>query len=393
MKDFVWLDALALRAGVGLTASMPPLSNATPIFINSNTTRPSTDIESGIEIYTLGNSDLTWEKSYQSNFGFDATFLKGRLDFSFDYFIRNSFDLLSVIKVSGIGGERYKWANSADLSASGFDITLSGKPIVTKDFMWSSSFTMGYSKNEIKNSMQQPQINTLVGITGGNKNGYPVNGLFSIPFAGLNPENGVPMFYDENGTITSDINFQSTSTDYLKYEGPTDPKYTGGFNNSFTWKGISLDIFFTFQAGNVIRLNPVFNSSYNDSQATPKEFFKRWEFRGDEKHTNIPAIADKDLISDLSSTYPYSAYNYSDIRVAKGDFIRLKSLSVGYTIPQKLFKSWKLFSDIRLRVTGKNLWLLYSDKKLNGQDPEFVNTGGVAQPIQKQVIFSLDVSF
>ena len=90
---------------------------------------------------------------------------------------------------------------------------------------------------------------------------------------------------------------------------------------------------------------------------------------------------------------PYSAYNYSDIRVAKGDFIRLKSLSVGYTIPQKLFKSWKLFSDIRLRVTGKNLWLLYSDKKLNGQDPEFVNTGGVAQPIQKQVIFSLDVSF
>ena len=149
MKDFVWLDALALRAGVGLTASMPPLSNATPIFINSNTTRPSTDIESGIEIYTLGNSDLTWEKSYQSNFGFDATFLKGRLDFSFDYFIRNSFDLLSVIKVSGIGGERYKWANSADLSASGFDITLSGKPIVTKDFMWSSSFTMGYSKNEI----------------------------------------------------------------------------------------------------------------------------------------------------------------------------------------------------------------------------------------------------
>ena len=109
--------------------------------------------------------------------------------------------------------------------------------------MWSSSFTMGYSKNEIKNSMQQPQVNTLVGITGGNKNGYPVNGLFSIPFAGLNPENGVPMFYDENGTITSDINFQSTSTDYLKYEGPTDPKYTGGFNNSFTWKGISLDIF------------------------------------------------------------------------------------------------------------------------------------------------------
>lgn len=108
--------------------------------------------------------------------------------------------------------------NSADLSASGFDITLSGKPIVTKDFMWSSSFTMGYSKNEIKNSMQQPQINTLVGITGGNKNGYPVNGLFSIPFAGLNPENGAPMFYDENGTITSDINFQSTSTDYLKYE-------------------------------------------------------------------------------------------------------------------------------------------------------------------------------
>lgn len=393
LKDITWIDVLAIRAGFGLTASMPPLSNALPIFINSNTTRPSSDIESGIEISSLGNSELTWEKSYQSDFGLDATFLKGRLDFSFDYFIRKSFDLLSVIKTSGIGGESYKWANSADLDASGFDVTLSGKPIVTRDFTWTSSFTMGYSKNKIKNSIQRSQVNSLVGVTGGNKNGYPVNGLFSIPFAGLNPQNGIPMFYNENGEVTSNINFQSTSTDYLKYEGPTDPKYTGGFNNSFNWKGISFDIFFTFQTGNVIRMNPVFSTSYSDNQATPKEFFNRWEFPGDEKLTNIPSIADKELAKNLVGMYPYSAYNYSNVRTAKGDFIRLKSISLGYSIPKKLYQSWNVFSDITFRVTGKNLCLLYSDSKLHGQDPEFVNTGGVAQPIQKQVIFSLDVSF
>ena len=86
----------------------------------------------------------------------------------------------------------------------------------------------------------------------------------------------------------------------------------------------------------------------------------------------------------------YNSYNYSTERVAKGDFIRLKEVSVGYEFPKKLVKSIKL-SNLSLKLQATNLFLLYADKKLNGQDPEFINSGGVAVPMAKQFTFTLRV--
>lgn len=115
---------------------------------------------------------------------------------------------------------------------------------------------------------------------------------------------------------------------------------------------------------------------------------------GDEKYTNIPAIADLQTASiELGNAYPYNNYNYSDVRVAKGDFIRLKSISFAYDMPSSWIRKSHFFKSASIRVTGKDLWLLYSDKKLHGQDPEFYNSGGVAMPIQPQVVFSLDLGF
>lgn len=392
MQTLEWLDAFSIRASYGLTASMPPISNATAVFVNTSTTRPGSDIESSIIIDQLANRELTWEKSYQSNVGFDFSIFRGRFDFSFDYFVRNSFDLISAIKTSGIGGELHKYANVADLRASGYDITIGVRPIVTKDFRWTSNFTFGYSHNEITRSDYLNNVFGLVHGAGGNKQGYSVHSLFSIPFAGLDSNNGLPTFL-VNGQQTYSANFQSTDTDYLKYEGPVDPKYTGGFNNTFSYKGLTLNVFFTFQAGNFVRLTPVFSDSYNDTQAMPREMFARWALPGDEARTNIPAIADNDTQRNLMSIYPYNSYNYSTARTAKGDFIRLKSLSMSYQLPEKWMTATNFFSSVILRFSVKNVCLLYADKKLNGQDPEFVNTGGVAQPIQRQFILSLDLAF
>jgi hypothetical protein len=93
----------------------------------------------------------------------------------------------------------------------------------------------------------------------------------------------------------------------------------------------------------------------------------------------------------LSGSYPYNSYNYSTARVAKGDFIRLKTVSLTYLVPQSFTKRIG-FSNASLALSGNNLVLLYSDKNLKGQDPEFFNTGGVAQPIQRQITLSLKVA-
>ena len=91
---------------------------------------------------------------------------------------------------------------------------------------------------------------------------------------------------------------------------------------------------------------------------------------------------------DGNLSYAYNAYNYSSARIAKGDFIRLKEVSLSYDFPKKWIKAMKMNS-LSLKVQGTNLALLYADKKLNGQDPEFFNTGGVATPLPKQFTVTL----
>lgn len=84
----------------------------------------------------------------------------------------------------------------------------------------------------------------------------------------------------------------------------------------------------------------------------------------------------------------YNAYNYSDVRIAKGDFIRMKEISLGYNFPAAMIRTIGV-SSLGLKLQATNLFLFYSDKKLNGQDPEFFNTGGVAAPVPKQFTLTL----
>jgi hypothetical protein len=157
----------------------------------------------------------------------------------------------------------------------------------------------------------------------------------------------------------------------------------------FTYKGFRLNIFLTYAFGNVVRLDPVFKRSYSDLTSMPREFKNRWTVQGDEATTNIPVIADKRLNqNDQSLSYAYNAYNYSTERIAKGDFIRMKEISLSYDFPANLIAPLSLTS-ASLKLQATNLFLIYADKKLNGQDPEFYNTGGVAAPMPKQ--FTLTV--
>ena len=109
-------------------------------------------------------------------------------------------------------------------------------------------------------------------------------------------------------------------------------------------------------------------------------------------YTTIPAIATyRQYVADSQLSRAYNAYNYSTERIADGGFVRLKEISLTYDLPESFLKKIR-FSSASVKVQATNLCLLYADKKLNGQDPEFFNTGGVATPNPKQFTFTLRFS-
>ena len=392
LENVAFLDYLKLRGSYGITASLGPATNSAVVLRSATTNRTYPDErESVIQLINLENDDLTWEKNYQGNVGIDIGLFKGRVNASIDGYLRRSFDLISRIKTSGIGGEPYKVANYADLKSSGFEFLLGGEPYRQKNFSWKTTLTFGYNQTEITNAANVPLIFDLVKAEGGNKLGYPVNGLFSIKFQGLEHNSGEPLFTNEKGEVSKAVNMQDDNVDNLVYEGPVDPTITGGFSNTFTYKNLSLNVFVTYQAGNKIRMYPAFRSAYVDLDAMPKEFLDRWEMPGDETKTNVPVIDDNLYAPRLvgAGAYPYNNYNYSNVRVADGSFVRLKTVSLAYQLGNSALQKLFVFKTASVTAAITNFWLIYADKKLKGQDPEFFNSGGVAQPIQKQITLSI----
>ncbi len=395
LENATQLSHLMLKGSYGLNASIGDATNTTAILRTQITNRHYlTDQQTAISIKNLENADLTWEKKYELNIGTDIGLFKERLGLTVDWYNRNSFDLIHIIKTSGIGGEIFKAANYADLKSHGVDVGLTGKIIRGRNWSWSSSLVFGYNTTTVTNAKNQPMILDLVKQEGGAKEGYAVRGLFSVKNAGLDPYNGLPLFTSDKGLTDYGVYMQSLNTSYLKYEGSVDPKYTGGFSNTVSFKQLTLNALVTYQAGNKIRLTPVYNANYSDLNALPGEFKGRWSLPGDDKLTNIPSVAMLYVQSDLinNTQYPYTNYNYSEARVADGGFVRLKAVSLSYALPASLVNRVG-FKTASVTAVGNNLWLIYSDSRLHGQDPEFFNTGGVALPINKQVTFSLKVGF
>jgi len=387
------LATAKLRLSYSLTADAGPafVSNAMAIYRPSRPWRQDTDAyEQALILSELANSELTYEKKHEFDIGADLGFLNNRLNLVFDWYTRDNYDLIGYIYTEGVGGQNGKWANVANMKSHGVEFTITSHNIQSQNFNWTTDFTFSYTKTKITDLKSRSRVIDLVQGTGFPIEGYPHRAVFSIPFVGLN-ENGIPQIINEKGEVTtSDINFQEfDKLDFLKYEGPVDPTFQGGFGNMFNWKGFHLNVFMTYAFGNKLRLEPVFSSGYSDLKAMPKEFKNRWTVPGDEKITNIPTIASlRQVYDDDRLGLAYNAYNYSTARVADGGFIRMKEISLTYDIPAVVLRALHL-NTASVKLQGTNLFLIYSDKKLNGADPEYFNSGGVASPIPRQVTFTL----
>ena len=406
---------LSLKASYSLTADRGPsyVTNSTVVISSKTPWRPFANIrEVALDIDQLANMQLTYEKKNELNLGLEAGFLNNRINFTFDWYTRNNFDLIGPVNTPGVGGEVVKYGNVAEMKSDGFEISLTTQNIKTRDFNWTTNIIYSHSHNIVTKLQNTTRVINLITGSGFAMEGYPVRGIFSVPFMGLNEE-GLPTFRDqeaiyelnnmtgkwdlkEDHVSVSDIYFQTSDPDklhFLEYSGNADPTDVGSLGNVFTWKGLRLNVFITYSFGNVIRLDPVFASSYNDLDSMPKEFNNRWTVPGDELITDVPVIASR--IQNRTNTelaFAYNAYNYSTARIARGDFIRMKEISLGYDFPKKVTDALHV-GTLSLKVQATNLFLLYADKKLNGQDPEFFNTGGVAVPVPKQFTMTFKFGF
>ena len=392
------LSHLSLKASFGVTAVAPSVSNSLAQLYINNPWRNSTQRELGLEIQNIANHDLTYEKNQELNIGADLGFFDDRINLSVEWFHRHSYDLIGDIVTQGTGGFTTKKGNMAQMRIRGLEIGLETTNLKTADFSWKTSFIYSRAKNEITELLTTPTIRDMIGYStsatsqgGFARAGYPLKSIFSVPFNGLN-DRGLPTFLNEHNQSTiGGIRFDSRNVDFLKYAGTLIPTDKGSFSNTFHYKGISLGVVLTYSYGNVVRLRKLSNI-YTDYGIVPRELNNRWQFAGDETKTNIPVVYTTFMqnaygYNEISQAY--NTYDYSDIRIAKGDNIRLKEISLGYTFDKDFLRETRI-RQLSVKLQATNLALLYADKRLNGDDPDYLVNGYT--PISpKRLIFTLRV--
>jgi len=392
--DFDWLNALKLRATYGLSANLGPNTSAL-LNIQSGVTLRPTDAETYLYIKDLKNSDLTWEKLKEFNVGIDFGILDNTITGTIDAYQRNSFDLIGVFQTSGVGGNAFKNGNYADMQSRGIEFSINTINFKRLDFTWTTNFNIAYNRDRITRLEFNPNLGNAIVQGGAAVLGGPRRGLFSTRFAGLDSR-GIPTFYDANNEIVYEYDLQGRDglRKILHYDGPAEPRGAGGLSNIFTYKNIALNIFLSYKFDYKIRLDDAFAPRYTDFSSFSRSFVNRWEVPGDENTTTIPVILDRETLqgSDADTFTAYDLYNKSTERVANGDYIRLKSVRLSYNVAAKTVKRIGA-TNAQISFEVQNLMLLYADKKLNGQDPEFFSSGGVALPQPRLITASVNIGF
>ncbi len=392
--NFSFVDYLKLRSTYGLSANLGPNTSALLNLRSGVTLRP-TDVETYLYIQDLENRDLTWEKLKEFNVGLDIGLLKGKISSTIDFYTRRSYDLIGIIQTSGVGGNAYKTGNYADMKSQGIEFSINTTNLKGRDFSWLTSFNIGYTHDEITNLEFDPRIGDAIVQGGAAVLGGPRRGLFSTRFAGLDSR-GIPTFYDENNEVVYNYDLQDRENlkRILKYEGSAEPRGAGGFANIFNYKNFSLNVFLSFKFDYKIRLDDAFRPRYNDFNSLSRSFIDRWMVPGDEALTDIPVILDQRVLESQNADFQnaYDLYNKSTVRVADGSYVRLKTIRLSYSVPGSIYRRIRA-SNAQISVEAQNLLLLYSDAKLNGQDPEFFSAGGVALPQPRLITTSIILGF
>lgn len=327
----------------------------------------------------LAVPDLTWESNHSANFGLDIALWKNRITFTTEYFIADRKNLLLTKPLPITSGFASIQQNVGSLRNKGYEFELKTVNLDLNDFRWETRFNFTHVKNEVTKLLPgQNAIGTATVL------GRPINSILTQQWAGINPGDGRPMWYDSLGNIT----YQPVARDRKYLDGTLDPTWFGGLTNEFTYKGLTLRIFLQYSGGNYLLNQDELFSSRAGSTVDRNQFasqWRRWRKPGDITDVFKPYFG---------GTIPgtTSAYSTSDRYFEKGDYLRIKDITLSYSLPKRVLSRIRS-SNARIFVTAQNFhtWSTY-----DGFDPELLNgtTGDFGvYPQSKQYTAGFQVTF
>ena len=399
-----WINNLAFRGSFGIQGNIH--ESATPYLIVQVGDRDGVTGLPISKIEKLPNPDLRWEKTRSWNAAVDFTLFNGRIKGGFDIYRKNTSDLIMSKQVAASTGRNVLYYNAGKMVNKGFEGFLNLGLMQTRDWDWRFGFNFGRNLNQITlaNSDDLSDANIVDQMLAGTLaiEGKAIGSMYAYRFAGLNQDNGYPLFYAKTGEKVHIARRQDLE---LVHCGSIFPKLSGGFDTQITFKkSLSLSMNFSYNVGNVSRLPNFYDSSTIDPLTNlSDEWLKCWTKSGD--NTIYPAPYNSTDFSNYLATeagaaydlrgdnltwasYPYTLYNYSDIRVAKADFLKLKMVALTYSVPQRVL-DYLHVTNMVLRFQVTNLFTI-ADKKWKGLDPE---TNGANIPSLPTYSFGINVSF
>jgi TonB-dependent starch-binding outer membrane protein SusC len=324
----------------------------------------------------LGQDDLSWEENESYNIGLDAKFFNRRIEMEIDAFHSNRNRLLLDVPLPNTSGFSSITQNVGKLRNRGIEIQLNTVNIKSPDFRWTSNLNFTYIKNKVMGlAPGQTQIGT------GIKIGLPLNSIFTYKYAGVNPADGRPMYYDTLGNLT----YITQLRDRYYLDGTLDPTFFGGFTNTFSYKNFELKVQLQYQGGNYIQNSDaafVQRAGSTVDRNQIKSQLQRWQKPGD--ITTVPKPY-------FGGTQPgaLSNSNTADRFFEKGDYARIKEVTISYNFPKSILNRLKIVN-AAFYVSGLNL---YTWSNYSMLDPELQGFDFGTYPQAKQVTFGLNISF
>jgi TonB-linked SusC/RagA family outer membrane protein len=412
MRNVTAINTLNLRASYGLQGN---IDKSTSPFVKGNykpvTVLPGGSI-GGIEVNTPPNAKLRWEKTINYNVGLDMSLFKDVLGFSVDVYERRGKDLINTQVVPLETGFYSNVMNWAEMTNSGVEVSISTRNISRKDFKWTTNFNFSYNKNKVLRESQGSNVLTP------SREGYPVNAIFTLPFAGVGKD-GIIMMHKDGKVVTINefFNLQDEfagipglegmyptsgySTEQMRalyqYSGTADPLYTGGINNNFTYKQFDLAVGLMFNLGQKVKISPYYGiTDYNRGFNSNNAILDRWT--PENPNGKYPGLIGTGLNGDIPADLLMSGrwqeiqgyYNTLDLWVKNGGYMRVRNITLGYRLPEHIGKKIRL-SNVRFQGEVRNPFVFAKD--YNGfLDPETMGNP-YAQPIPKTYSFGLNATF
>ena len=379
MEDYDWLDMFKLRFSYGINGN----NNITQYRQFGTYTSTAYNGTTGMRPSTPANPDLSWEKNGSWNIGIDFRFLK-RFSGSIDVYSRKTTDMLLDKAQSSTSGFNTALQNVGSMRNTGVEFQFDANIIDRNDWKWDAGFNISHNKSKILELSGDEMMNyTLPDGTSESRLRHIVGEkLFTFylkDYYGVNPVNGEALWRTESGELSNDYN----AARWTKAGSP-EPTYSGGINTSVSWKGISLSVVGEFKGGNKVFIieNRYLQSDGNQmSMNQAKSLLNYWKKPGD------TGCAPKPIAGNTTNSYSFASTRF----IEKGDYFRIKDITLSYTLPSQLIKKAGLGS-AKVYASGLNLYTFHD---VNFWDPERGIDGmGVGiYPVTKTFVIGLDLTF